>query len=220
MRRRRLIAALPGLVWSGTNICARASPADLPDERLAIGHATFHALVREASLLPPPERIVFANVEINRRIDFVDDAALGENDVWLTPFEALARGEGDCEDIAIAKFFLLLGAGFDPDDVRLLYALYHDHAVPGLKVPHLVAIARAPFDDPFVLDNLNLMLVPLSQRSDLEPVFSFDRAHLWEGANGPAHGSSVALLPAWRHLLSRMAKQHDDGIVSFPGRPH
>jgi predicted transglutaminase-like cysteine proteinase len=221
MRRRLLIAASMGLVVPAPRVSAKkSSPGEVPPDRLAIGHATFDALVREAALLPPLERIVFANVEINRRVDFIDDAVLGEGDVWLAPFETLARGHGDCEDIAIAKFFVLLAAGFDPADVRLLYARYHDLSVPGLATAHLVAIARQPFDDPFVLDNLNLLLLPISQRSDLEPVFSFDRAHLWEGAEGRAHGSSVELLPAWRHLLLRMATQHDDGIVSFPGRPH
>jgi predicted transglutaminase-like cysteine proteinase len=221
MRRRLLIVASIGLAVRTASVSAKKSSlGELPPDRLAIGHATFDALVREAAALPPLERIVFANVEINRRIDFIDDAVLGENDVWLAPFEALARGHGDCEDIAIAKFFLLLAAGFDPTCARLLYARYHDPSIPGLTTAHLVAIAREPFDDPFVLDNLNLMLLPVSQRSDLEPVFSFDRAHVWEGVEGRVHGAAVALLPAWRHLLLRMATQHDDGIVSFPGRPH
>lgn len=220
MRRRTLIAAWLGLVPTATNIFANEARAESPQNRLAIGHVRFDELVREAAALPPLARIAFVNVEINRRIDFIDDAVLGEDDVWLAPFEALARGQGDCEDIAIAKFFLLLAAGFDPQAVRLLYARYHDLSVPGLATPHLVAIAGVPFDDPFVMDNLNLILLPLSQRTDLEPVFSFDRTQVWEGANGRAHGSSVALLPAWRRLLQRMAAQHDDGIVSFTGRPH
>lgn len=224
MRRRHLIAASLGaslgLVWPATHFFAKPSPGELPPDRLAIGHGIFDALVREAASLPPLERIAFVNVEINRRVDFIDDAVFGENDVWLTPFETLARGLGDCEDIAIAKFFLLLAAGVDAAGVRLLYARYRDPSVPGLTTAHLVAIARQPFADPFVLDNLNLLLLPLSQRSDLEPVFSFDRAHLWEGADGPAHGSSPDRLPAWRRLLERMAREHDDGIISFPGRPH
>lgn len=220
MRRRHLIAASLGLLGPAAHICAKPSPGELPPDRLAIGHGVFDTLAREAASLPPPERIAFVNVEINRRIDFIDDAVLGESDVWLAPFESLARGLGDCEDIAIAKFFLLLAAGFAPGGVRLLYARYRDLSVPGLTTAHLVAIARQPFADPFVLDNLNLMLLPVSQRSDLEPVFSFDRAHLWEGVDGPARGSSVERLPAWRHLLQRMAREHDDGIVSFPGRPH
>lgn len=220
MRRRGLIAASLGLVATSAHLCAKATPPAPTADRLATGHAVFENLVREAAALPPSERILFANVEVNRRIDFVDDAVFGESDVWLAPFESLARGQGDCEDIAIAKFFLLRAAGFDPASLRLLYARYHDVSVPGLSTAHLVAVARQPFDDPFVLDNLNLLLLPISQRSDLEPVFSFDVAHLWEGVSARSHGSSVERLPAWRHLLERMAQRGDEGIVSFPGRPH
>lgn len=217
MRRRRFIAASLGLVPACAHFCARAVPST---DHLAIGHALFDALVHEAVTLPPLERIVFVNTQVNRRVDFIDDALMGDNDVWLTPFETLTRAQGDCEDIAIAKFFVLLASGFDVANVRLLYARYRDVSVPGLATPHVVALARQPFDDPLVLDNLNVMLLPVSQRPDLEAVFSFDHRQVWEGVHGPVLGAAADRLPPWRRLLQRMAGQHDEPIVSFPGRPH
>jgi len=167
--------------------------------------ATYADLVHEAAALPMPERIVFANIVVNQRIAYVEDGVFGKTDVWQTPIETFARGCGDCEDLAIAKFFLLLDAAVDAATLRLLYARYRDLAVPGVETPHVVAIARHRSADPFVLDNLNLIVLPLSQRDDLRPIFSFDRTRLWLGLDGPARGSSTARLPAWRRLLERMA---------------
>lgn len=169
----------------------------------------YDALARAAARLPMPDRIVYTNIVVNRRIAYADDTALGSNDVWQTPIESLARGRGDCEDIAIAKFFLLLAAGVEPRAVRLLYARWCDESVPGVETPHVVAVARDPFDDPFVLDNLNLIVLPLSQRGDLVPVFSFDRADLWRGISGVRQGAAAQRLPAWRDVLARLAAQMD-----------
>lgn len=198
MKRRALAIAAACAPWAA----ARALTA--PDEDAARAWAT---LVREAATRPMPERIVFANIAVNRRIAYVEDGVFGTGDAWQTPVETLARGRGDCEDIAIAKFFLLLDAAVEPTRVRLLYARHRDLAVPGVETPHVVAIAWHAGDDPFVLDNLNLIVLPLSQRDDLRPLFSFDRTHLWLGLDGPARGSSAERLPPWRRLLERMARQ-------------
>jgi predicted transglutaminase-like cysteine proteinase len=192
----------------------------LDDTALARARHDFDRLALEAAALPPDRRIAFANVVVNRLVAFADDAELGANDVWLTPLETLARGRGDCEDIAIAKFFLLLAAGLDADDVRLLYARGCDPATPGRSPAHLVAVARHPFADPLVLDNLNLMALPASLRTDLEPVFSFDRARLWAGLCGPCRGSARHVLRPWRQLLDRDADQRERAIVSFRVRTH
>lgn len=204
MRRRALAFAWAA---SACGVARAVPPGDAPADPLAEARREYGALAHDASRLPPTERIPFVNIVVNQRVDYLTDSMFGPGDAWQTPLETLVRGRGDCEDIAITKFFLLLAAGLDPAEVRLLYALYRDLAVPGLAIPHLVAIARHPYDDPFVLDNLNLILLPLSLRSDLEPVFSFDRIHLWQSADGPLHGSSIERLPAWRRLLARVAVQ-------------
>jgi predicted transglutaminase-like cysteine proteinase len=182
--------------------------ADLAAWALAHARHDFDDLAHDVAGLPPAEGAVFANVAINRLVVLADDLELGAVDVWQTPFELLARGRGDCEDIAIAKFFLLLAAGADPAEVRLLYARRRHPATPGRATPHVVTVARHPFADPLVLDNVNLMALPVSCRDDLEPVFSFDRAQLWAGVNGPCHGSAPERLHAWRALLARMPLPH------------
>ena len=61
--------------------------------------------------------------EINRAINLAirpvsDLAQYGQLDVWTSPLATLARGGGDCEDYAIAKFVALRRAGVAPDDLK------------------------------------------------------------------------------------------------------
>lgn len=220
MRRRLFVfaaasAAPPVRAAAGLPVLQRMFSA----AAIAYGRHTFDTLAHDAAALPPLERLVFANLAINRSIEFASDSTLGEDDLWLTPIELLARGRGDCEDIAIAKYFVLLAGGFAAEGLRLLYARHRDRARPGLVSAHVVALAADPFIDPFVLDNLNTLPLPLSERDDLEPVFAFDLDQLREGANGRVLAPASARLPSWRHLLARWAVQRAP-IVSFRGRAH
>src|SRR5260370_12666877 len=62
-----------------------------------------------------------------------DMALYGVEDVWSPPLATLAKGAGDCEDYAIAKFVALQGAGVSADDLRIVILLddirEEDHAV-------------------------------------------------------------------------------------------
>lgn len=200
--------------------CRAAACSELSPRAERRARADFDALAHAVAALAPAERIPFANVAINRLVVFADDAELGAVDVWQTPLETFARGRGDCEDIAIAKFFLLLAAGTDAAELRLLYARRRDAARPGHVAPHVVALARHPrhprhpLGDPLVLDNVDPALLPLSQRGDLEAVFSFDRTRLWAGVDGPCHGRAPERLRPWRELLGRVVVQHSS--FQFP----
>lgn len=210
MKRRAVAIALMAASCGGAALGETDDfDADALIDSLDAARHLYDALARAAARLPMPDRIVYTNILVNRRIAYVDDTALGGNDVWQTPIESLASGRGDCEDIAIAKFFLLLAAGVEPRAVRLLYARWRDESVPGVETPHVVAVARDPFDDPFVLDNLNLIVLPLSQRGDLAPVFSFDQTDLWRGVTGARQGDAAKRLPAWRNVLARLSGQMD-----------
>ena len=167
----------------------------------------FEALAEEAARFPLRERFALVNDAINRRVVHADDAEQFGGDVWLTPLETLALGRGDCEDSAIAKFFLLLAAGSPPSALRLLYARHLPLATPGVVQAHVVALARLPFVDPLALDSLNPMAVALSLRIDLEPVLSFDRDRLWRGAQGRDCGCAPTRLLPWRELLARIDAQ-------------
>lgn len=189
-------------------LCRSAACEGLSPMTLAHARADFVELARDAAALPCAERIAYANVAINRLVAFAHDDELGAADVWLTPLETLARGRGDCEDIAIAKYFLLLAGGMAPGEVCLLYTRRRDELAAGRSGAHVVALARRPFADPLVLDNLTPATLPVSCRDDLEPVFSFDRGELWAGVRGERRGDAPQRLRAWRGVLGRMATQH------------
>ena len=42
-------------------------------------------------------------------------------DYWATPVESLRKGEADCEDYAIAKYFTLRQLGVADDKLRITY---------------------------------------------------------------------------------------------------
>jgi predicted transglutaminase-like cysteine proteinase len=75
------------------------------------------ALLAE-SARPMAERIVAVHQAVNR-LRYVPDAQnWGMADRWETPAELFARG-GDCEDFALAKYFLLRDLGVEEAALRL-----------------------------------------------------------------------------------------------------
>jgi predicted transglutaminase-like cysteine proteinase len=161
-------------------------------------------------------RVASVNEFFNRHLQYRDDIeAWGEIDRWASPLESLQRRSGDCEDFAIAKFFTLVAMGLPPERLRLVYVRAVRGADEGGAVqPHMVLAYYPPRQgDPVVLDNLVSELRRASERSDLEPVFSFNADGLWEGVGEVAVGGAgpAERLGRWREVL---AKAHDEGF--FP----
>ena len=71
------------------------------------------ARVRVLAQGPSPDLALdLVNRFFNTRIRFGEDIAVwGVSEYWATPLETVRQGRGDCEDIAIAKYFTLLSAG-------------------------------------------------------------------------------------------------------------
>lgn len=90
----------------------------------------------------------------------VDD---DDDDRWQIPQETWARGKGDCEDIAIGKFFDI-PAEYDP------YICYVMH--PSLSTPHMIVTARI-HGLIVVLDNLDKDILPLGE-TRYEIVYKFN----------------------------------------------
>jgi len=201
MLRRSLAAFITLGLWAHAPALARTGE---PPARVAQALRDYRALKHEAAHLPLDERESFVNNHVNRLIDYRHD---GRFDRWQTPAETFALARGDCEDFAIAKYFVLRDCGRPCGGERLLYAIHTPLDTPGLHLPHVVLLGGGHASDPLVHDNLNPLRVPLSQRTDLQPVFSFDAAHLWRGASGERVGDAVARLRPWRELLRRWQAQ-------------
>ena len=113
--------------------------------------------------------------EINRAINLAirpmgDQAQYGLVDVWASPLAALARGAGDCEDYAIAKFVALRRAGVSPDDLRIV--IMRD-TIRGED--HAVAAAR--LDGRWLtLDNRRMAMIEDANIRNYQPTFVIDHS--------------------------------------------
>ena len=148
------------------------------------------------------------NAGVNRRAAHRPDTDSGRLDQWATPTELAARGAGDCEDFAIAKYFALVAAGWPPARLRIVYGrlrfgggdVWRAH-VALVVLPE----AGAPIDAAVVLDSVLDEVRTLSRRPDLEIRLSFNADGVWAGLDrGPAAREAGRLRP-WARVLHQAA---------------
>jgi predicted transglutaminase-like cysteine proteinase len=152
----------------------------------------FLAIVDAAKLRDGRGRLGEINRAINLAIRPMSDLAqYGEIDVWTSPLATLARGAGDCEDYAIAKFVALLRAGISPNDLRIV--IMHDTM---RDEDHAIAAAR--LDGRWLtLDNRRMAMVEDSEVRNYRPTFVIDRFGVMKYGDAPllANAASPDLSP-------------------------
>jgi predicted transglutaminase-like cysteine proteinase len=122
--------------------------------------------------------------EINRAINLAirpmsDLAQYGQIDVWTSPLATLARGAGDCEDYAIAKFVALRRAGIAPEDLRIV--IMHD-----IRRGEDHAVAAARLDGHWLtLDNNRMAMVEDSDVRNYKPTFVIDAHNAMQYVDAP-----------------------------------
>jgi predicted transglutaminase-like cysteine proteinase len=131
----------------------------------------FLAIVDSARGLQGRARLGEINRAINLKIRPMSDQALyGMEDVWSPPLATLAKGAGDCEDYAIAKFVALEEVGVSADDLRIV--ILRDDA---REEDHAVVAARLD-GNWLILDSRNFVMPEDQQVQDYyRPVFLIDR---------------------------------------------
>lgn len=150
------------------------------------------------------------NEFFNRKIRFGDDTKIwGVLDYWATPLEVLGRGEGDCEDFAIAKYITLKLVGVPSEKMRLTYVKARIGGPQSTIVQaHMVlSYYQAPEDEPLILDNLISDIRPASRRPDLTTVFGFNAEGLWVGGTLPRTTNPSQRLSRWQSVLVRMREE-------------
>jgi predicted transglutaminase-like cysteine proteinase len=116
------------------------------------------------------DRLQVVNTFLNQVPWLSDQAHWSAADYWATPAETVGSHGADCEDYAIAKYFLLKELGVPIHRLRITYV----RAVR-LNEPHMVLAYYARTDaEPLILDNLDDRVRLASARSDLIPVYSFN----------------------------------------------
>jgi len=198
---RQLVAGWSLLVLVGLATCAGL----LRQHQPATGRHALQPLLDAASALDDAGKLSTVNTYFNQRIHFRADAEVwGQADHWASPLELLGKGEGDCEDFAIAKYFSLRALGVPAAQLRLVYALASPAGLSAQAQPHMVlAYFATPHADPLLLDNLRSEVLGAAQRTDLTPVFSFNRDGLWRGIGPHAAGDPTVRLPRWRETIAK-----------------
>jgi predicted transglutaminase-like cysteine proteinase len=165
-------------------------------------------LLADARSAPDAEKLKLANDFFNRQIRYESDQEVWQReDYWATPFETMGRGRGDCEDFAIAKYYTLRQLGVAESRLRLVYvrALAEEAGGPSIRAHMVLAYYPTAEAEPLILDNLEAMIRPASERPDLRPVFSFNSGGLWSGVPGkPAAGPAPS---RWSELRRRSGEE-------------
>ena len=144
------------------------------------------------------EKVILEKVnDFFNKVDYsTDEDTYDLKDYWATPFEFLARDEGDCEDYAIAKYLLLKHLGINSNKMYLTYVnLIHYDA------SHMVlSYFETQNSVPLILDNFEEELLPATQRTDLKPVHYFNPEILKDGMKTSSHKK-------WDQLIKNMMEK-------------
>ena len=202
-----LLASLQAAVWAAQmwDVDRMAVAAQAQGQKALSGWQALRLVLSATLTLDDVARLQAINSFFNRRIVFRDDVQVwGQVDYWASPFEMLGKGDGDCEDFALAKYFSLRAVGVAASKLRLVYVRAQLGGPGGPVQAHMVlAYYALPDAEPLILDNLITELRPASRRPDLTPVFSFNADGLWQGTGAQSAGDPLARLSRWRDVLAK-----------------
>lgn len=148
------------------------------------------------------EQVLAVNRFFNRREFVADIEHWGRQDYWATPLEFLATNAGDCEEFANAKYMTLRAMGVPEERLRVTYV----DAIHLQQAHMVLAWYPEPGAEPRILDNLVDSIQPASQRTDLDPVYSFNGTDLWlsRDERDDRRVGSADEVREWRQLRDRM----------------
>jgi len=140
------------------------------------------------------------NEAINDRVRGVEDRDLWRmEDYWATPAETIGIASGDCEDYALAKYYLLKELGVPQDRLRITYVRILRR---GGQAHMVLAYYATPDAEPLIMDNLDAFVQSASKRKDLEPVYGFNDDGLQLVKTGQR--GKPAQIRAWLALQERL----------------
>lgn len=194
-----LLAMLP------RGAAADGGPSLLPVDGTAPSRsAELQRLMRQLANASTPVKLRGVNRFFNTLEYRSDWEAWGREDHWTTPAELLATGAGDCEDLAIAKYFTLRRLGIVASSLRITYVrdVRRDQA-------HMVLVHRPAGSGAIVLDSRDQRLVRLAQRPDLIPIYGFNEGQVTVSTPGGGERSFPHAgrwrIRQWQAVLQRAA---------------
>lgn len=198
-----LALALPVLAWDRARLLEQAAQLPPTVQRVV---QDLVGLIERSSAQAPAQRVREVNDFINQRVQWQTDQQIwGQVDYWASPLEMFEKGRGDCEDMAMAKYFALLAEGLPESSLRLVYVRAQFQGRPQAHM--VLAWYPTPQGEPWILDNIDPELKRASERPDLAPVFSFNAEGLWQGVGAQGAGNPLTRLSLWRDALARAKAQ-------------
>ncbi|MCE0827394.1 MULTISPECIES: cysteine protease LapG [Buttiauxella] len=151
------------------------------------------------------EQLTAVNLFFNQKLHYREDSDIWNNiDYWATPIESLRKGEADCEDYAIAKYFTLRQLGVSGEKLRITYV----KAIRLNRAHMVLTWYETPNAIPVVLDSLTNNILPATQRADLLPVYSFNDSGLWlPGSQNNKRVGDSKHLSRWQDVLKKMREE-------------
>lgn len=145
------------------------------------------------------------NLFFNQKLHYREDIDIWNNiDYWATPVESLRKGEADCEDYALAKYFTLRHLGVSGEKLRITYV----KAIRLNRAHMVLTWYETPDAIPLVLDSLTDTILPATKRSDLLPVYSFNDSGLWlPGSQNNKRVGDSKHLSRWQDVLKKMREE-------------
>jgi predicted transglutaminase-like cysteine proteinase len=131
----------------------------------------YREVVLAGRSLAPDRQVKLANKFINNRHWTIEPR---RDDEWRT-LEEFLRSGGDCEDYAIAKYFVLRQLGFPIDDLRI--AITWD-----MRVQDYHAVTMVHLDDSVLV--LDVDGPPRRQQTDYRFLFSINESGIWDHKAG------------------------------------
>jgi len=116
-------------------------------------------------------QIITVNGWFNRLPYKYDQYAYGKDDYWADTLELLVK-RGDCEDVALSKYYTLRELGFTPDELKVTMVYdtqtYADHAVLMVYINNTRYMLDLDDDtDPYLMD------------MRYRPIYSFNEQTAW-----------------------------------------
>ena len=209
-----VLAALLGVAPAPCTGAEWAAPGADPVARRA---AELEGLLAGLARAPLLDQLRAVNRHFNSFRYRSDRDLWGQEDHWATPEELLRAGAGDCEDLAIAKYFALRRLGIPAERLRITYV--RDRRRRGSHM--LLAYLGEPHG-PLLLDTHREVPMPAGLRPGLIPVYGFNERQVVVGVPGGgervfAHAGRWRLR-AWERLLDRRGRGSaaaPDGILAF-----
>ncbi len=144
----------------------------------------WHKFIISTKGLSPHQMLKMVNRYFNKWPHRSDLDIYGVSEYWASLNEFM-ENSGDCEDYAIAKYFILLALGFQDSEMRIVAVTHSTRKAPeGRQLPEdrqkgHVVLAVYQKTDILILDNLADVILSHNDVQNYSPLYSVNQTTRW-----------------------------------------